>query len=277
MQASAFSPSKGSASKVNGLTPLVVATSAARSPGKKLDSLIRAATVDAGSFHALLVLFEAEDGSNLSQYNEYLVKKNLPAFHGLVDLGFDLKLNINGVEMANSKGYARRVFLALFQEKPTKKLIKQQLESWANLCNDLSANNPHTRVADNFILPFKHLCDCLTTETVKKVAEFLFQSPVEDPTFWEKHGPQMAAFWPFGTWNHDAMAYYGAGEEVLDLLLLDNSDNDEDTPAGENIAGGSDMEDDGEDEEDGKDGIADGDEFIVADSDVDDDDDFEED
>ena len=54
----------------------------------------------------------------------------------------------------------------------------------------------------------------------------LFGNPVENANYWSEHGKKMDAFWPFGTWNREAMTFYGASEEVLAPDELDNEDAD---------------------------------------------------
>jgi len=274
----AFSPPSGCAGGVKGLKPLVL-EGLKSSPSKKLDSLLRVATIDAADFHAVLLQLEAEDGSNESQYGEYIIKVNNQSFFGLVDFGFDLKYAVDGVEQKNSKGYARRFFLALFQQKPTKAKLKEQVQKWCDTLNELTGNSPHTKVPADFLLPHKHLCECLSFNTVKKIAEILFGIPSQNPNYWAEHGAKMDAFWPFGTWNRDAMNHYGATEEVLAAGELDGEDaeeqdeEDDAKPAAEETEDET-MEEDGNDEDD-KDN-ADGDSFIVDNSDDDDDEDGED-
>lgn len=70
---------------------------------QKLDSLLQVAVLDAGNFHAVLLQLEAKDSSNESQYGKYVIKPNSQSFFGVVDFGFDLKFEPNGVQQLNSK------------------------------------------------------------------------------------------------------------------------------------------------------------------------------
>ena len=224
-----FDPNAFSAKALEGVAGLQPAAFSSPDSKRKarLDSIFRAAIISKGEHHAVVLFIQAEDLSNQSQYLEYIVKQNMHRFSCLIDIGKDLKLHQDGLAVKNNKGYDRRVFLGIFTSPPTKKQTKQLLTSWAEVANEITGSNPKAYVPQNFIMPYTSYSQIVSLATVKDLAEAFFGEVTD--SFWDKHGPSMEAFWPFGTWTRGMMAHYHATEEVLDPseLLEEGSDDEE--------------------------------------------------
>jgi len=231
--------------------PLVVSPSAKSSKKAKVNTKLELTIFPSAddNWWAMALMANAADDSNKSQYVEYIIKTNIDQFAGLVDVGRDLRLFVNGAPVLNDKGYEKRFFIAVLKRQPTNQLLKKVLDKYAATANQITGYNPITEVHDNFQLPYTSFSEIMTPLDCKWLAEHLFGNPTENPQYWAENGAKMNSFWPFGTWNRDLMVYYGAPDDVI---LIKEEEEEEDPEAQAEVEEVDDGEEEEEDLEDSK-------------------------
>jgi len=264
--------------------PLAVSPNAKLSKKVKVNTKLEVAIFPSadGSWWAMAVMANAADDSNKSQYVEYIIKTNINQFPGLVDVGRDLRLFVNGAPVLNDKGYEKRWFLAILKCQPTNQLLKKLLDKYAANANQITGYNSITEVHENFQLPYTSFSGIMSAMDCKWLAEHLFGNPTENTQYWTQHGAKMNSFWPFGTWNRDLMVYYGAPDSVLQVEEIEETEDE--AEEGDSDEEGEEEQEDSKpaahrngDDEDMVLDDADQDDFIVEDSDAEDGDgDFED-
>ena len=149
-----------------------------------------------GTYSAFGVLVQPEDGSNMSQYAEYLLYQHIDKFPGLVDFGRPLRLSIDGVPVKNNKGYDCRWYFGQLKSNPHPSKVKLLLQNYADILNELTGNNPHVMVPDDWQLPHTTFSEFNNGDTLAFVIDALWGKPSENENYWTEHGYKIPAFFP---------------------------------------------------------------------------------